>query len=76
MTSDQSPKPLTERDLQDVDAELLQRMRRQIDIWGNEEPREDWWQYQRDFAAAFAILTIMNTRALAIPSTSEAAEEA
>lgn len=31
---------------------LLLRMERQIADWREEEPVDDWWQYQRDFAEA------------------------
>lgn len=36
---------------------LLARMSNQLAEWDAEEPRADWWQYQRDFAEAFAALS-------------------
>lgn len=34
------------------DTALVKRMTTQIEDWDEEEPREDWWAYQRHFAEA------------------------
>jgi hypothetical protein len=47
---------------------LLARMEAQMREWDEDEPRDDWWQYQRDFAAAHAHLS-------AQPSPDEGAGE-
>lgn len=31
---------------------LIERMKRQLSEWEDDEPRSDWWQYQRDHAEA------------------------
>jgi hypothetical protein len=32
---------------------LVERMRAQLHVWADEEPREDWWTYQREYGEAF-----------------------
>jgi len=48
-----------------IDA-LLSRMAKQIAEWDDDEPRDDWWRYQKDFLEAYGILT-----AQAAPATPE-----
>ena len=45
-----------------IDADLLGRMNRQLSEWDMDELRSDWWQYQRDFAEAYGVLSALNAR--------------
>lgn len=43
--------------VQQRERELLARMERQIEAWEVDEPRSDWWSYQRDYVEAFEALS-------------------
>jgi hypothetical protein len=42
----------------DID-KLLEGMDACIAEWEDEEPRSDWWQYQRQYAQAFELITML-----------------
>lgn len=40
--------------------ELLNRMKQRIAEWEAEEPQEDWWQYQHEYAEAAYKIAVWN----------------
>lgn len=41
--------------------DLTERMKTRLADWDDEEPRADWWSYQREYAEALDLIGTMRT---------------